>query len=77
MDTAKIFKTGSSQAIRIPKKYRLTGNEVQISRRGDKLILSPMPPRMTLEKFFSLPGCPDFEIDRSAGQEIQEREFFK
>ena len=37
--TAKIFKNGRSQAVRLPKAFRLKGNEVKISREGDKIIL--------------------------------------
>ncbi len=77
METAKIFKNGRSQAVRIPKKFRLPGNEVAITREGDRLILSPIPERMTLEKFFALPGCPDFDPERENVGEIQEREFFQ
>lgn len=77
METAKVFKTGRSQAVRIPRKYRLTGSEVEITRDGDRLILTPLPEKMTLEAFFALPGCPDFELDRSAAQELQHRDFFE
>lgn len=39
--TAKIFKSGNSQAVRIPKEFQLGGTEVEIERRGDALILRP------------------------------------
>ena len=39
MDTAKIFKSGSSQAVQVPKKYRFRGKEVQIVPRGDEVVL--------------------------------------
>ena len=42
MKTAKIFRSGNSQAVRIPKEFRLEGQEVEIRRRGDTLILCPM-----------------------------------
>lgn len=38
---AKIFKNGASQAIRIPKKYRVTTEEVYITKVGDSLIITP------------------------------------
>lgn len=41
MDTAKIFENGKSQAIRIPKAYRLKGKEAYITRVGDAIILLP------------------------------------
>jgi len=39
--TAKIFKSGNSQAVRIPKEFQLEGTEVEVERRGDTLILRP------------------------------------
>lgn len=39
--TAKIFRSGNSQAVRIPKEFQLDGTEVEIQRRGDTLILRP------------------------------------
>lgn len=38
-DVAKVFWTGRSQAVRLPKAYRFDGKEVRISREGDKVIL--------------------------------------
>ncbi|MDL1865596.1 AbrB/MazE/SpoVT family DNA-binding domain-containing protein [Betaproteobacteria bacterium PRO5] len=43
METAKIFWTGRSQAIRLPKKYRIDGDEVRIRRHGTAIILEPIP----------------------------------
>jgi antitoxin VapB len=42
MDTAKLFVNGRSQAVRLPKAYRLPGNEVKISRSGKRVILEPL-----------------------------------
>ena len=39
MATARIFKSGNSQAVRLPKEFRLSGGEVEIFRRGDELVL--------------------------------------
>ncbi len=47
--TAKLFMHGRSQAVRLPKAFRFAGNEVRVSRIGDKVILEP------LEK-------PDFDV---------------
>ena len=41
--TAKVFVTGRSQAIRIPKQYRFTTDEVYIEQDGERIILSPKP----------------------------------
>ena len=39
--TAKIFRSGNSQAVRIPKEFQLEGTEVEIQRWGNALILRP------------------------------------
>ncbi len=41
MDTAKLFTTGRSQAVRLPRKYRMSGEEVAINRIGELVILFP------------------------------------
>jgi antitoxin VapB len=46
MATARVFKSGNSQAVRLPKRFRLSGTEVKIFRRGNEIVLredsSPM-----------------------------------
>jgi antitoxin VapB len=42
MDTAKLFQTGRSQAVRLPKEFRMPGKEVKIRRDGNKIILEPL-----------------------------------
>ena len=39
MSTARIFKSGNSQAVRLPKQFRFHVNEVEIFRRGDEIVL--------------------------------------
>lgn len=41
MSTAKIFRNGRSQAVRLPKEFRFEGEEVRIRRRGKQVILEP------------------------------------
>lgn len=41
MMTAKVFKSGNSQAVRLPKEYRLDTDEVAINRIGNVLIMIP------------------------------------
>lgn len=43
MDTAKVFWSGRSQAVRLPKHFRVEGREVRIKRRGNAIILDPVP----------------------------------
>jgi len=42
MATAKLFKNANSQAVRLPKEFRIPGNEVKIYRNGNQVILEPI-----------------------------------
>ena len=42
MNTAKLFWSGRSQAVRLPKEYRFTGDQVRIRRHGSTVILEPI-----------------------------------
>jgi len=42
MATAKLFWSGRSQAVRLPKEFRLPGNEVRIRRHGSAVIIEPL-----------------------------------
>ncbi len=39
MSTARVFTSGNSQAVRLPKQFRLKASEVDIFRRGDEIVL--------------------------------------
>jgi antitoxin VapB len=39
MATARVFKSGNSQAVRLPKEFRFESKEVDIFRRGDEVVL--------------------------------------
>ena len=41
MKTAKLFKNGDSQAVRLPKEFRFEGTEVLIKRAGNGVVLLP------------------------------------
>ena len=41
MDTARLFKIGRSQAVRLPKGYRFEDEEVYIKRVGEAVVLLP------------------------------------
>ena len=58
MATAKVFTSGNSQAVRLPKEFRLSSHEVEIFRRGDELVLREKPADLTraLELLVSLPA---------------------
>jgi antitoxin VapB len=55
---AKVFKTGRSQAVRIPKEYRFACDEVFIEKEGERIILTPRP-RTWREYFDRAPRFPD------------------
>ena len=42
MQTAKLFWSGRSQAVRLPKDFRLPGDEVRIRHHGSAVILEPL-----------------------------------
>lgn len=39
MTTAKVFQSGNSQAVRLPKEFRFNTREVEIYRRGNEVVL--------------------------------------
>jgi len=59
---AKLFQNGRSQAVRLPKEFRFKGNEVKISKKGDKVILEPLERSRWPEGFWdNFSMDPDFE----------------
>jgi antitoxin VapB len=56
-ETAKVFRTGRSQAVRIPERFRFATDEVLIERDGNSVILTPRP-RSWKEYFASAPRLP-------------------
>lgn len=42
MQTARLFWSGRSQAVRLPKEFRFSGNAVRIRRHGGAVILEPL-----------------------------------
>ena len=50
MNTARLFQSGRSQAVRLPKEFRFTGAEVGVRRFGNGVLLLPIEdPWATLE----------------------------
>jgi len=50
MAEAKLFKVGGSQAVRLPKEFRMPGDRVHIRWQGDELVISPARPQESLEE---------------------------
>lgn len=74
MKTAKLFKNGESQAVRLPKEFRFEGSEVLIKRAGSAVVLLPMTQAwdtllMSLEAFSS-----DFMVSREQPDGAEPRE---
>jgi antitoxin VapB len=81
--TAKLFKNGRSQAVRLPKEFRFEGNEVAIRRdpATGEVVLTPSAnsrKNMSWAELFadwdSL-GPPDLEFERHVSYPV-ERDFF-
>lgn len=53
MATAKLFRNGRSQAVRLPKEFRFKGEEVNIRRSGEKVILEPLEQRSWPPRYWS------------------------
>ena len=74
MMTAKIFENGRSQAVRLPKEYRFTSDEVLINKIGDMVVLIPKDRKwdsfMKAIDMFTV----DYMEDGRAIQTLQERE---
>lgn len=74
MKKAKLFRNGQSQAIRLPKDFRLEGSEVYIKRQGNCLVVIPATDSWaslveSLDEF-----SPDFMAEREQPGSAEERE---
>jgi len=73
MKTAKLFQNGQSQAVRLPKEFRLPGEAVYIKKQGSAVVLIPQVNSWdslfeSLEKFSA-----DYMVDRDQPEQ-QERD---
>lgn len=74
MKTAKLFKNGESQAVRLPKEFRFPGNEVFIKRVGSAVVLLPKAGswESLIESLAKFPS--DFMETRDQPAETERRE---
>lgn len=72
MTTARVFKSGNSQAVRLPKAFRFDSKEVEIFRRGDEVVLREKP-RSLAPAFDLLASLPD-DFERPAQPPMEERD---
>jgi antitoxin VapB len=74
MASARVFRSGNSQAVRLPKQFRLKSKEVEIFRRGDEIVLREKDGTM-VRAFDLLAGLPDdFELTGREEDQPQKRE---
>lgn len=74
MTYARIFQSGNSQAVRLPKEFRFDAEQVEIFRRGNEVVLreTPISAAAVFDLLTSLPD--DFMADGRDDTPPQERE---
>ena len=72
---AKVFKNGRSQAIRLPKEYRVDSDEVYIEKIGHSLIIVSKEKSKWEVMRNALEDLEDFELERNQ-LEVQKRDLF-
>ena len=73
MYTARIFTTGNSQAVRLPKEFRIEGKEVVIKKVGDMVVLFPKKYSAARLKSLLALFDKDFAIGREQPAAAEER----
>jgi antitoxin VapB len=76
MTYARVFQSGNSQAVRLPREFRLDVEQVEIFRRGDDIVLRPARPSAAaiFDALAQLPA--DFMAEGRDDTAAQERESF-
>ena len=72
MTTARVFRSGNSQAVRLPKQFQFKNQEVEIFRRGDEVILREIPASLA-RAFHVIASLPD-DLELPKDDLPQERE---
>jgi antitoxin VapB len=73
MSVARVFQSGNSQAVRLPKQFRVKSGELEIFRRGDEIVLRERDRDMA-RAFDLLADLPeDVTLIRSDKDEPQKR----
>jgi antitoxin VapB len=74
MGTARVFRSGNSQAVRLPKQFRFKSKEVEIFRRGNEVVLREKSDNLA-HAFDLILGLPDdLELPDRKTDIPQERE---
>jgi antitoxin VapB len=66
MGTARVFRSGNSQAIRLPKEFRFKSKELEVFRRGNEVILR--------EKEYNMARAFELIASMTNGLELADRE---
>jgi antitoxin VapB len=72
MATTRVFKSGNSQAVRLPKQFRVKSTELDISRRGDEIILREKKGSM-VRAFELLAGLPKDFVVRGRRKDLPQK----
>lgn len=76
--TARLFTNGASQAVRLPKEFRMSGTEVRIWKEGNRVVMEPIDSRGesladVIERFYA--ECPEgLNLERNQPP-MQERDW--
>ena len=76
--TARLFTNGASQAVRLPKEFRMSGTEVRIWKEGNRVVMEPVETRGesladVIERFYA--DCPEgLNLERNQPP-MQERDW--
>ena len=73
MSTARVFRSGNSQAVRLPKEFRFKSKEVEIFRRGNEVVLREKDKNLVraFELLASLPD--DFDLPGRENERPEKR----
>lgn len=71
MNVARIFWSGRSQAVRLPKEFRFDSEEVRIRRRGSAVILEPVAD--SWDWLDALVGEVDQDFEQAAREKPQDQ----
>jgi antitoxin VapB len=69
--TARVFRSGNSQAVRLPKQFRLNSEEVEILRRGHEIVLREKDGAMV--RAFDLLADLPHDFDLTAAEREKDR----
>ena len=77
--TAKLFRNGNSQAVRLPQEFRFQGDEVLIRKEGNTVILEPVVSnvREWLGEILRHPLSKDFMVEGREQPPAPERDAFE